>query len=565
MTELQVKTKKGSLKKFFAMFLAVCVCMTTIQMNGMFVSAEESGNQQDVTPEIAIKNKEIKAENGTTVDLVKAGGVVTTPDNATIDWTTSDATAKIAINDGVVSPGDAKDFKVEITGTIKVGEKVAKDTVTVQFGTVTEKPEVIPVTGVTLSAPTLSLEIGKSSTLTATVAPANASNKAVTWKSNNTGVATVNNGKVTAVKAGSATITVTTVDGSKTATCAVTVKPAAPTVYSVTGVTLSAKTLSLEVGKSSTLTATVVPANASNKAVTWKSSNAGVATVNNGKVTAVKAGSATITVTTADGNKTATCAVTVKAAPVKVKKVTLSASKLYIVANKSVTVGVGIEPSNAKNKAVTWKSKSTKVATVNSKGKITAKKNAAGKNTTITATAKDGSKKSASVKVYVVKRATKITKVTLPKTAKVDVKGTVALKATLKPAKATVDSKTLKWSSSDTKVATVKDGVVTGKKAGVATITVKAGKKSAKCVVTVTKKGVKATLQKTKATVKVKKTYQIKLKGKGDSIVDCKTSNKKVATVTKKGKITGKKKGTATITVITKKGGVATFKVTVKK
>ena len=428
MTELQVKTKKGSLKKFFAMFLAVCVCLTTFQLNGVFAAGEDEGQtESSVSPDAAEFQKDAsgdkayKVESGT--NLNTADYLVVTPDNAaaraTITWAVED-----------VSPSNAVDVSDSGVVTGEVG------------GTATVK---ISVGGTEISDSCTVKIIESTPTPTPTLTPA--------------------------------------------------VKPTTPAVKPTT------------------------PA-----------------------------------------PKPTTPAVK----PVKVKKVTLSASKLYLVANKSVTVGVGIEPSNAKNKAVTWKSKSTKVATVKN-GKITAKKNAAGKNTTITATAKDGSKKSASVKVYVVKRATKITKVTLPKTAKVDVKGTVALKATLKPAKATVDSQTLKWSSSDTKVATVKNGVVTGKKAGVATITVKAGKKSAKCVVTVTKKGVKATLQKTKATVKVKRTYQIKLKGKGDSIVDCKTSNKKVATVSKKGKITGKKKGTATITVITKKGGVATFKVTVKK
>ncbi len=516
MTELQVKTKKGSLKKFFAMFLAVCVCMTTINVSAGLVE-----DKKDDEPEITL--------GATTMTLQENGAPQTLKVDAkqTSTWTewivSGDETAEVTKQDGQYVP----------VATADQGKEV----------------------------------VSKSNSKT--------DNVEYTYTQSGTGRVELTKVKeglsVKGTAAGDVTITVKA--GKTTKTCTVKVNPA--TIHA-NKVTIKPATLVLQLGKTTTgqLTATVEPAGAVEKVTKWESSNTKVATVDaNGKVTAVAAGTATIKATTSNNIVSNACTVTVKAAdkpavkpvkPVKVKKVTLSASKLYIVANKSVTVGVGIEPSNAKNKAVTWKSKSTKVATVKN-GKITAKKNAAGKNTTITATAKDGSKKSASVKVYVVKRATKITKVTLPKTAKVDVKGTVALKATLKPAKATVDSKTLKWSTSDKKVATVKNGVVTGKKAGVATITVKAGKKSAKCVVTVTKKGVKATLQKTKATVKVKKTYQIKLKGKGDSIVDCKTSNKKVATVSKKGKITGKKKGTATITVITKKGGVATFKVTVKK
>ena len=172
--------------------------------------------------------------------------------------------------------------------------------------TLTIKPAVVSVTGVALDKSALSLTPGKSETLTATVAPNNATNQNVTWSSNNADVATVDqNGIVTAVKAGTATITVTTADGNKTASCNVTV------TQPVTGVKLDKSELSLFPGESETLTATVAPNDATNQDVTWKSSNDDVATVTDGEVTAVKAGTATITVTTADGNKTASCNVTV--------------------------------------------------------------------------------------------------------------------------------------------------------------------------------------------------------------------------------------------------------------
>ena len=171
--------------------------------------------------------------------------------------------------------------------------------------TLTIKPAVVSVTGVTLDKSALSLTPGKSETLTATVAPNDATNQTVTWSSNNSDVATVTDGKVTAVKAGTATITVTTADGNKTASCNVTV------TQPVTGVTLDKSELSLFPGESETLTATVAPNDATNQAVTWKSSNDDVATVTDGKVIAVKAGTATITVTTEDGGYTASCKVTV--------------------------------------------------------------------------------------------------------------------------------------------------------------------------------------------------------------------------------------------------------------
>lgn len=159
----------------------------------------------------------------------------------------------------------------------------------------------------TLNKNRLVLYTGTDQTLTATVAPANASFKDVTWTSDNEAVATVDaSGKVTGVTAGEAIITVTTENGGKTATCRVTV------ITSVTGVTLNKTATTIAVGASETLTATVVPGDAYNKNVTWTSSDPAVATVDaSGKVTGVAKGTATITVTTENGGHTATCAVEV--------------------------------------------------------------------------------------------------------------------------------------------------------------------------------------------------------------------------------------------------------------
>ena len=173
---------------------------------------------------------------------------------------------------------------------------------------------VYKVTEVKLDKDSLSLEVGGTATLTATITPSNATDQNVTWSSNAPGVATVDSsGNVTAVAPGTATITVTTEDGNKTATCVVTVTAA---TVPVTGVTLSQNQASLYYNRTPntlTLTATVAPANATNQNVTWASSDPSVATVDAaGKVTAVGAGTATITVTTVDGGKTAACTVTVR-------------------------------------------------------------------------------------------------------------------------------------------------------------------------------------------------------------------------------------------------------------
>ncbi|MBE6520955.1 MAG: hypothetical protein E7Z68_07615 [Thermoplasmata archaeon] len=164
------------------------------------------------------------------------------------------------------------------------------------------------VTGVSLDKTSLNLEVGGTSTLVDTVSPSDATNKNVTWSTSNASVATVSSGKVTAVSVGEATITVTTEDGKKTATCKVTVSGSSE--VKATGVVLSSNSLSIEKGETATLSATVMPSGAS-QVVNWSSSDATVATVNNGVVTAVGAGIANISATTTDGRITSICAVTV--------------------------------------------------------------------------------------------------------------------------------------------------------------------------------------------------------------------------------------------------------------
>ena len=163
------------------------------------------------------------------------------------------------------------------------------------------------VTGVSLNKDSLTLDVGSSETLNATVAPNNATNQKVTWTSNAESVATVDeSGNVEAVAPGTANITVTTEDGSKQATCTVTV------TQPVTGVSLNKNTLELYTGKSETLIATVEPSDTTNPAVNWSSDKPEVATVEGGTVTAKAAGTATITATTVDGGFTTICTVTVR-------------------------------------------------------------------------------------------------------------------------------------------------------------------------------------------------------------------------------------------------------------
>jgi uncharacterized protein YjdB len=246
-----------------------------------------------------------------------------------------------------------------------------------------EDPKIIAVTGVTLNKTALPLVTGSTETLTATVAPADAANKAVKWSSDKPAVATVADGLVTAVSAGTAIITVTTTDGGKTATCTVTVTTA---VVSVESVTLDQTAFTLELGDSEILTATVAPENAANKAVTWDSDNDEVATVADGYVTAVGKGTANITVTTTDGGKTATCVVTVTA--LDVTSVALNKTALALHVTDTETLTAIITPDDATNPAVTWSSDKEAVATVVD-GVVTA---IAAGTATITVTSTDGGK-----------------------------------------------------------------------------------------------------------------------------------------------------------------------------
>ncbi len=173
--------------------------------------------------------------------------------------------------------------------------------------------EILPVavSSVSVDSDSLSLKVGEEHTLVATILPENADSKAVTWSSDNTEVATVDAGVVTAVSAGTATITVTTTDGGKTTVCEITVS----NENEVSSVSVEPESLSLKVGEEYTLVATVLPEDADDPSVTWSSDNTEVATVDEstGVVTAVSAGVANITVTTIDGEKTAVCEITVSA------------------------------------------------------------------------------------------------------------------------------------------------------------------------------------------------------------------------------------------------------------
>ena len=243
-----------------------------------------------------------------------------TADNS-VTWSTSNGNVATVSPTGLVTAVAQGTATITATSNLD-NTKSATCAITVNAPAVT-----IPVTAISLPA-TATVGIGATTTLTVSYTPSDANTgKTVTWSSANGNTATVDaNGVVTGVAAGTVAITATsTTDASITATCNVTVQAIA-----VTGVSLNKVSTTLQVGAKETLTAIIAPSNASNKNVTWESSMPSVATVNNGQITAISAGSTNITVTTQDGNYQASCAVTVSAAPpVPVSGLTLHVPEIY--------------------------------------------------------------------------------------------------------------------------------------------------------------------------------------------------------------------------------------------
>lgn len=265
-------------------------------------------------------------------------------------------------------------------------------------GTLTITPVSVPATSITLNASSQNLITGESFTLTATVEPAKTTDTVV-WSSSNEAVATVSDGTVTAAKAGTTEITATA--GNVKATCTVTVSDP---VYKVTDIKLTAApSRRIAAGKKVKLKASIAPSNATDKSVTWTSSNKKVATVNaKGLVTFKKnAGGkkVTITATAKDGSKKF-AKITLTCMKGSVKSIKLS-GKTTVKSGKTTKLKAKVSTKNGKaNKTVVWSSSNTKLATVDKNGKV---KTVKGKKGTVKITAKatDGSGKKATIKIKI--------------------------------------------------------------------------------------------------------------------------------------------------------------------
>ena len=482
----------------FAIFIAGCT---------------EKETQVEVSS-VSLNTATIEMVEGETFSLV----ATVLPKDAEYDgvtWASSNASVA-SVNSGTVTA--IKEGTATITAS--AGGKSA--TCTVKVST-----KVVAVTSITLDKISLSMKVGETETITATVNPANAADKSVTWGSSDVSVATVSDGKVTAKKSGTAIITAKS--GSCIAECTVNIS------VDVESVTLDKTALSLAVGETATLTATVKPDDASDKNVAWASSDESVAKVADGNVTAVKSGKATITAKC--GGKTAECAVTVT---VPTGSVTLDKTSLSLAVGETAQLIATVRPDDATDKNVSWTSSDESVAKVDN-GMVTAVK--AGK---VAITAKCGDKTAeCAVTVTVPTGSVTLDKATLT----LAVGETATLTATVKPDDAT--DKNVTWTSSDESVAKVADGRVTAVKAGKATITAKCGDKTAECVVTVTVPTGSVTLDKTSLSLAVGETAQLTATVKPDDATDktvtWTSSDESVAKVDN-GRVTAVKAGKATIT-----------------
>lgn len=397
---------------------------------------------------------------------------------------------------------------------------------------------------------------GDSVSLDVTISPTSASKEKLTWKSSNTSVATVDkNGKVTGKKTGKATITVTAADGTSTTdSCNVVVGTL------VSDISIS-DNFALGIDETYKISTDVSPSNATNKTLSWSSSDTKIAVVDkNGNVTGKAQGNVVITAKATDGSEKAkTVVVHVKNKPTSIS---LSHSSYVLKVNGSIDLNSYVNDGYA-SKHRTWKSSNKSVATVDSRGVVVGKK--AG---TATITVETYNGKTDKCVITVGKAVTGVSLSPNVNRA-LGVGETVELNATVIPSDA--QNKNIKWESSNSNVLTIsKDGNITAKKVGKATITAVAiGGNNKKATISIEVKLAPNSVSLNHSTLSIKKGKTATLKpiltnGFGAYANKFTSTDKTIATVTNSGVVTGLKKGTVTIKYKTYNNKTATCKVTVK-
>lgn len=476
----------------------------------------------------------------------------TTATNKTVTWSSNNTNVATVTTAGVVyarSAGQALITATANDGSGKFAYYVL--TVTPAYDDDTR------VSKVTITNKNSSMKIGTTYNLAWSVEPSTATNKTLTFSSSNTAVATITDkGVITAVGAGTTTIVAAANDNTSIVdSYELTVDALVPvTQINVTG------RASMAVGETETFTATVLPADASNKNVTWSSSNTNVATVDQkGNVTVVSSGTVIITATSvADTNVYGSFVVGIENVPVT--WITLT-GKTGMVYKETAYIGYTITPSNASNKKLLWTSSNTSVATVDQNGKVTASKKTAG-TTIITAAAQDGSGVKATLTLSVSKSVINVQSVTVTGRTLIGVGETIQATATVAPSNA--HNQVLYWVSDNPSVANVdQTGKVTAYSAGSAMISaiatdgtlVRGG-----YVVTVKNDYVKVTTVNASGKTELYpkavsySAYEIYPVNADDKTVSWTSSNPAVATVNQYGVVTALTVGTTVITATANDG-----------
>lgn len=376
-------------------------------------------------------------------------GLTVSGDDDGITWKSSDPNIVTVYNGVVMGINEGTAY---ITATDGSSTDICKITVINYY---------IPVKNITLSKSSETLALNSTSKIIVNIEPANASNKKIYYLSSDSSIASVDsNGNVTAKKVGSTYISVNV--ENKTQLYKVTVVK--DVSVSLKGISIS-QNISLKEGETSKINVTYTPSNATNKKITWKSSNTGIVTVDaNGNIKGIAPGSATITATSKDGNHIATSKITVTAVDKSLKSISLNKTELKLEMGKEETLTVNFNPINAENKKVTWSSSNDEIVTVDN-GKIKAIKPG---NAEIKVVSEEG-KKEAICKVTVL--SAPIESISFSDESISVYVGSITTLATNSVPENTAINNPI-WTSSNEEIATVKDGVVTAKTVGTTTITI---------------------------------------------------------------------------------------------
>ena len=424
---------------------------------------------------ITITNAPAELEKGAQVQL----GIKYIPDNTTqsksVEWKTSDASVAVVSSTGLVTA--KKTGTVTITAVSKADSSI-QSKVTIKV--------LSHITDVTVTGPSGTLYTDTKYKLTAKITPDDTTdNKTVIWSVSDSNIAQIaTDGTLSFKKAGTVDVIATVKATSSNTVIKKLTVTGVKRVINVSSVALDKTTVNLKKGETVKLNATVAPADADNKEVTYTSSNSAVAKVDNtGLVTAIAPGDAVITVTTKDGSKTATCKINVNN---PISKVTIkeTVGNIYIKDTYKLTIDVAPADSNDE-KNIVWSTSDSNIISINQKGIITA--NAIGK-ATITASVKasDGSIHSDSKDITVIKRAVQKVQILID-SKEMSVGDTIQAKAEVSPDNATY--KNVIWSSSDSSVAEIDNlGNIRAKKAGNVEIKATADGIEAKIRINVNKK-----------------------------------------------------------------------------